>query len=89
MRRRTFILLAGAALSAGCSQDEVVTAQGGGAFEASFATVSPVRTPTMTAGGSGRSTWPPGPGRPSASAWRPRRLREASRGAWRSGRRRL
>lgn len=55
MRRHTFAILASAALVAGCSQDEVVTAQGGGAFEASFATVSPVRTPTMTAMAYGRT----------------------------------
>ena len=55
MRRHTFAMLASAALLAGCSQDEVVTAQGGGAFEASFATVTPLRTPTMIAMAYGRT----------------------------------
>ena len=55
MRRLTLTSLAAVALVAACSQDGTVTPQGGGAFEAPFATVSPVRAPTIIAKAFGRT----------------------------------
>lgn len=55
MRRNFVALLACAALFAACNQDETITTQGGGAFESSFSTVSPVRTPNMIALAYGRT----------------------------------
>ena len=55
MRRLSFAGLATLATIAACNQDSTVTPQGGAAFEASFAPVSPVRTPTIVAKAYGRT----------------------------------
>ena len=55
MRRLSFAGLATLALIAACNQDGTVTPQGGGAFEGSFAAVSPLRTPTIIAKAYGRT----------------------------------
>ena len=43
------------AFIAGCAEDGAVTPQGGPAFESSFTSVAPVRTPTIVAKAFGRT----------------------------------